>query len=37
VALGCFGMFLRQLQNVWRNARLGWRRPHDVTDQIAAD
>ena len=37
VALGCFVMFLRQLQNVWRNARLGWRRPHDVTDQIAAD
>ena len=31
VALGCFVMFLRQLQNVWRNARLGWRRPHDVT------
>jgi len=37
VALGCFGMFFRQLQNVWRNARQGWRRPHDVTDQVAAD
>ncbi len=37
VALGCFGMLFRQIQNVWRNARLGWRRPHDVTDQIAAD
>jgi len=37
VALGCFGMFLRQLQNVWRNARRGWSRPDDVTHQIAAD
>jgi hypothetical protein len=30
-------MFLRQLQNVWRNARQGWSRPDDVTHQIAAD
>ena len=31
VALGCFLMFLRQAQNVWRNARAGWRRPDDIT------
>jgi TRAP-type C4-dicarboxylate transport system permease small subunit len=37
VALGCFLMFIRQALNVWRNARLGWRRPDDVTRQVAAD
>jgi TRAP-type C4-dicarboxylate transport system permease small subunit len=37
VAFGCFLMLFRQAQNVWRNARAGWRRPHDITDQIAAD
>ena len=37
VAFGCFLMLVRQIQNVWRNARTGWSRPHDVTHQIAAD
>jgi TRAP-type transport system small permease protein len=37
VAIGCIGMFLRQAQNVWRNYRIGWRRPHDMHDQIIAD
>jgi TRAP-type transport system small permease protein len=37
VAFGCFLMLIRQIQNVWRNARIGWSRPDDVTHQIAAD
>jgi TRAP-type transport system small permease protein len=37
VGLGCFMMLARQLQVVWRNAREGWRRAPDVTDQIHAD
>jgi TRAP-type C4-dicarboxylate transport system permease small subunit len=37
VAFGCFGMFVRQATNVWRNARRGWSRPDDVTHQIAPD
>jgi TRAP-type C4-dicarboxylate transport system permease small subunit len=37
VAFGCFLMVFRQAMNVWRNARDGWKKPHDVTDQIAAD
>jgi TRAP-type C4-dicarboxylate transport system permease small subunit len=37
VALGCFLMLIRQALNVWRNARIGWSRPHDITHQIAAD
>lgn len=37
VTIGCFGMFLRQLQNTWRNGRQGWRAPHDMRDQIVAD
>ena len=37
VGLGCFMMLARQIQNVWRNARLGWRKPPDVTQQVAAD
>ncbi len=37
VALGCFLMLFRQAVNVWRNAREGWKKPHDVTHQIAAD
>jgi TRAP-type C4-dicarboxylate transport system permease small subunit len=37
VAFGCFLMFFRQAQNVWRNAQKGWRRPEDVTHQISAD
>ena len=37
VAFGCFLMFIRQAQNVWRNARAGWTRPDDVTHQISAD
>src|SRR3989440_2926276 len=30
-------LFARQMINVWRNARIGWSRPDDVTHQIAAD
>jgi TRAP-type C4-dicarboxylate transport system permease small subunit len=30
VALGCILMFVRQVINVWRNARSGWRRPGDI-------
>ncbi len=37
VALGCILMFLRQGQNVWRNTRQHWRRPHDMHKQIVAD
>lgn len=37
VAFGCFLMLIRQAQNVWRNARVGWSRPDDVTHQISAD
>jgi TRAP-type C4-dicarboxylate transport system permease small subunit len=37
VAFGCFLMLIRQGQNVWRNARMGWRRPDDWTHQIAPD
>jgi TRAP-type C4-dicarboxylate transport system permease small subunit len=37
VSFGCFLMLIRQIMNVWRNARVGWSRPDDVTHQIAAD
>ena len=37
VGLGCFMMLARQIQVVWRNMRDGWRKPHDVTQQIPAD
>ncbi len=37
VGLGCFLMLARQMQNFWRNARAGWRKPHDVTQQSVAD
>jgi TRAP-type C4-dicarboxylate transport system permease small subunit len=37
VAFGCFLMLIRQARNVWRNARIGWSRPDDVTHQISAD
>jgi TRAP-type C4-dicarboxylate transport system permease small subunit len=37
VAVGCIGMFLRQTQNLWRNYKMQWRRPHDMHDQIIAD
>jgi len=37
VSFGCFLMLFRQAINVWRNARMGWKKPHDVVDQIAAD
>jgi len=37
VAVGCIGMFLRQAQNLWRNYKMQWRRPHDMHDQIIAD
>jgi hypothetical protein len=30
-------MLIRQIQNVWRNAKAGWSRPDDVTHQVAAD
>jgi len=37
VGFGCFLMLIRQIMNVWRNARAGWSKPDDVTHQIAAD
>ena len=37
VALGCILMFLRQGQNIWRNTREHWRKPHDMHKQIIAD
>jgi TRAP-type C4-dicarboxylate transport system permease small subunit len=37
VAVGCIGMFVRQAQNVWRNYKIGWRKPHDMHDQVIAD
>ena len=37
VAFGCFLMLIRQIQNVWRNARAGWKKTDDITHQIAAD
>ncbi|MEA2879042.1 MAG: hypothetical protein QOF14_4238 [Hyphomicrobiales bacterium] len=37
VAFGCFLMLIRQALNVWRNARIGWSRPDDITHQIIAD
>lgn len=37
VALGCWLMFARQAQNVWRNMRSQWRRPHDMHKQIIPD
>jgi TRAP-type C4-dicarboxylate transport system permease small subunit len=37
VALGCWLMFARQAQNVWRNMRSHWRRPHDMHKQIIPD
>ena len=37
VAFGCFLMLIRQAQNVWRNARAGWRKPDDITHQIHPD
>ena len=37
VGFGCFLMLIRQVQNVWRNARAGWSKPDDITHQIAAD
>jgi TRAP-type transport system small permease protein len=37
VAFGCFLMLIRQVCNVWRNARIGWSRPDDVTHQVSVD
>ncbi len=37
VGLGCFMMLVRQAQVVWKNARDGWRRAPEVTEQIHAD
>jgi hypothetical protein len=37
VGLGCFMMLARQIQVVWRNAREGWRRAPEVTEQIHVD
>ena len=30
-------MLIRQAINVWRNARIGWSRPDDVTHQVSVD
>ena len=37
VAFGCLLMFARQIHNVWKTARQGWTKPHDVVDQATAD
>ncbi|HEY7643971.1 MAG TPA: TRAP transporter small permease [Hyphomicrobiales bacterium] len=37
VSLGCFLMFGRQALIVWRNARRGWKTPHDPADIVPAD
>jgi len=37
VGFGCFLMFARQAWIVWRNARDGWRKPHDPIQQVHAD
>jgi len=37
VAFGCIFMFVRQAINVWRNARIGWSQPDDITHQVSAD
>src|ERR1700709_292806 len=37
VGLGCFLMLARQIQVGWRNATDGWRRTHEITEQIHAD
>jgi len=37
VAFGCIFMFVRQAVNVWRNARMRWSRPDDITHQVSAD
>jgi TRAP-type C4-dicarboxylate transport system permease small subunit len=37
ISIGCFMMLARQALVVWDNMRNGWRKPHDVTQQISAD
>lgn len=37
VSFGCFLMLFRQIMNFWRNARIRWKKPHDLIDTIAAD
>jgi TRAP-type C4-dicarboxylate transport system permease small subunit len=37
VAFGCFLMWIRQIQSVWRNAKAGWSRSDDGPHQVAAD
>jgi TRAP-type C4-dicarboxylate transport system permease small subunit len=37
VGLGCFMMFARQAVMTWKNARQGWKKPHDPLAQIHAD
>jgi TRAP-type C4-dicarboxylate transport system permease small subunit len=37
VGVGCFMMLFRQAYIFWRNSQQGWRRPHDMHQQIAAD
>jgi TRAP-type C4-dicarboxylate transport system permease small subunit len=37
ISLGCFMMLGRQILVVWGNYRNGWRKPHDVTQQVSAD
>jgi TRAP-type C4-dicarboxylate transport system permease small subunit len=37
VGFGCFLMFVRQAMLTWRNCRQGWKKPHDLLEQIHAD
>lgn len=37
VGFGCLLMFARQIWVVWQNARQGWRKPPDLTEQVHAD
>jgi TRAP-type transport system small permease protein len=37
IAFGCFLMFGRQLLNVWRGARSGWRTVADTSDRAQVD
>jgi TRAP-type C4-dicarboxylate transport system permease small subunit len=37
VLAGCFMMFARQAVMTWKNARQGWKKPHDPLEQIHAD
>src|SRR5882672_5314513 len=37
VCFGCILMFIRQAINVWRNARIRWRKADDITHQVHPD